>query len=333
VNEWIDSRIEKPKDHAHSQMRWLMRELADLCMELSVGNGESEDQLCERLAAAYNILSLAWYSVAPDYATAWRRSEEAELDADEKNRIAIARHTLWKRHDPKRAFSEGWESEHYTAISRESLEEVIADYFEHPELRHPTFDWIFLDMTVSRELSAFGEEIKKQFLPGRRDPLLQVHERYFPAKGNLKQMSQGSWSEFGERLWVKFFWFLLAPLGAVWAAFYFGYEALGWSVLGLWSASATGYISVKLVRGCWRIICRIAGRPDPRQKPFELWDQMYEVWKRLEGPVVNPSLVREAMLKSTQAGAVWDAVSWSLLDRVVATDPAIWVVQPRKKPS
>ncbi len=99
VNEWINSRIEKPKDHAHSQMRWLMRELADLCMELSVGNGESEDQLCERLAAAYDILSLAWYSVAPDYAT-WRRSEEAELDADEKKRIAIARHILWKRHDP-----------------------------------------------------------------------------------------------------------------------------------------------------------------------------------------------------------------------------------------
>src|SRR5258707_11739746 len=97
------------------------------------------------------------------------------------------------------------------------------------------------------------------------------------------------------------------------AAFYFGHEAVGWSLLGLWSTSVFAYISVKLVRGCWRVICGIAGRPDPRQKPFALWDQMYEVWKRLEGPVVNPSLVREAMLKSSQAGAVWDGVSWSLI--------------------
>ncbi len=55
---------------------------------------------------------------------------------------------------------------------------------------------------------------------------------------------------------------------------------------------------------------------------------MYDVWKQLEGPVVNPTLVREAMIKSRDKGAVWDTVSWSLIDRVIAIDPAVWVVQP-----
>lgn len=40
---------------------------------------------------------------------------------------------------------------------------------------------------------------------------------------------------------------------------------------------------------------RIAsGRIDPNVRPFQLWDEMYEVWRRLDGPVVNPTMVRES---------------------------------------
>ena len=31
--------------------------------------------------------------------------------------------------------------------------------------------------------------------------------------------------------------------------------------------------------------------------------------------------------KSRDDGAVWDNVAWSLIDRVIAIDPAVWVVQ------
>lgn len=55
---------------------------------------------------------------------------------------------------------------------------------------------------------------------------------------------------------------------------------------------------------------------------------MYEVWRRLDGPVINPSRVREFMAKSTDHGAVWDATSWSIVDRLIAIDPAVWVIQP-----
>ncbi len=54
---------------------------------------------------------------------------------------------------------------------------------------------------------------------------------------------------------------------------------------------------------------------------------MYDVWRLLEGPVVNPTLVREAMVQSANQGAVWGNVAWSLIDRVIAIDLAVWVVQ------
>jgi len=70
--------------------------------------------------------------------------------------------------------------------------------------------------------------------------------------------------------------------------------------------------------------------PDSSLKPFLLWDETYEVWSRLGGPVVNPSRVREAMVQSTEHGALWDTPTWSLIDRVVSIDPAAWVIWPSR---
>jgi hypothetical protein len=85
---------------------------------------------------------------------------------------------------------------------------------------------------------------------------------------------------------------------------------------------------VKILEFAIRFMRRLIGKVDPRTHAFGVWDQMYDVWRLLEGPVVNPTLVREAMIKSRDQGAVWNNVSWSLVDRVIAIDPAVWVVQP-----
>jgi hypothetical protein len=61
---------------------------------------------------------------------------------------------------------------------------------------------------------------------------------------------------------------------------------------------------------------------------LELWIGMCGVWRRLEGPVVNPTLVCEAMARVAKEGVVWDNFSWSLIDRVIALDPVVWVVEP-----
>jgi hypothetical protein len=57
------------------------------------------------------------------------------------------------------------------------------------------------------------------------------------------------------------------------------------------------------------------------------WNQMYRVWLLLEGPTVNPTLVREIMVKTRDQGAVWDMPVWSIIDRVIQHDPAVWTVQ------
>lgn len=54
---------------------------------------------------------------------------------------------------------------------------------------------------------------------------------------------------------------------------------------------------------------------------------MYEVWRRLEPPIINPGRVREAMVRSSEEGAVWDTVTWSVIDRVITYDSAAWLAQ------
>jgi hypothetical protein len=53
---------------------------------------------------------------------------------------------------------------------------------------------------------------------------------------------------------------------------------------------------------------------------------MYEVWRCLTGPVVNPTMVRDEMMKSKGLGAVWDTPSWALIERVIESDRAVWLV-------
>lgn len=58
---------------------------------------------------------------------------------------------------------------------------------------------------------------------------------------------------------------------------------------------------------------------------------MYRTWKQLEGSAINPTVFKEALLKSKEARAVWDMPTYSLIDKVIADDPAVWVVDlPRR---
>lgn len=328
AREWIDNAIEKPsKPYAWSQMRVLMDQLGDRCIAESLRLGEDEERLCARLTSAHDIIQSAWYASAPDHATHWPSDNEIEQSNEEKEKIEKYRHTLWRRHDPKRSFAEGTRSEHYAAIDKDSLASTIADYLNLPYLQHPVLDWIFLDMTISREICGYGESIKENWLPGKRDTLLGIHSRYIKSNGNLAEMTKIDWNETFE-LWNMWFWSSFAfPIGAIWAAFHWNYESTGYWMLGIYSTIVTVFIGIKLIQFLLRLVGRIIGKVDPRTRVFALWDQMYAVWVRLEGPVVNPKLVRDAMVASTNQGAVWDTISWSLVDRAIAIDSAVWVVQ------
>jgi hypothetical protein len=69
----------------------------------------------------------------------------------------------------------------------------------------------------------------------------------------------------------------------------------------------------------------------PFSKAMNLWDSMYNTWRCLAGPVINPTVVRDEMLKSTSEGAVWDVPARALIERVIEFDRAVWLVGPYSK--
>ena len=71
----------------------------------------------------------------------------------------------------------------------------------------------------------------------------------------------------------------------------------------------------------------LIGRSHRRMRA--LWYLMHEVWMRLAPPVVNPRLVRDLVTRTTNQGAVWDAPSWSLIDRAMSADPTALIVEYR----
>ena len=134
-------------------MRWLMDELASRCIAESLRLQEDEHDLFQRLCNAESVIQRAWWSAAP--------GAKEEPDAQEKEKIRQARRTLWVRHYPARALMEGVPSEHPAAIDKSHLHSAIVDYLDRPYLCHSTLDWIFLDMTISSEITAFGEQLKE----------------------------------------------------------------------------------------------------------------------------------------------------------------------------
>jgi hypothetical protein len=251
---------------------------------------ESNTSSAKRLTKAHDILSNVREAGAPEIATRHWWDRDRKLSPAEQKIVDKAEVTVWTRRDPMRSFQEGFESEHYTAFDREVLYGAVADYLKEPWLRHPYLDWIMVDMLVTRELSLFGENVKLGSPLGLG---------YFKAKGNLLKT----------KLWGAL-WAIAVPVGATYGAFHFGYGGIGTSLLTAYCIAIAAWLGLTLERF-------LAGK-----RPFVLWNEMYEVWKLLQGPIVNPTLVREVMAKTRDQGAVWDTPAWSIVDRVIQHDPA-----------
>jgi hypothetical protein len=198
-----------------SEGLWLLEQFADLCVAETVRLQENSQALGQRLNDAYNLLN----------ATA------ASGNGKSKNLRRV-----WLRQDPRRLFAK--DGEERLTINKDELHGAVATYLARPYLRHPTFDWILLDMTITGELLALGDYVKHGWL----------------------------------------------------ASF-------------------------------------LVGRSHRRMRA--LWYLMHEVWTRLAPPVINPRLVRDLMVKTTNQGAAWDTAPWSLIDRAIAVDPSALIVEQR----
>jgi len=324
--KWVQDRaIPTEQRWAISQFNWLQEQLAAKCIAEGLKQGDDEWELEKRLDSMHELLVSIQSNARPKRIQDLLWKDPASLDDTERRRAEEARHLIWKRHDPKISFTDGLDSDHMPSVFKDDLKADCAIYLERPWLRHPVLDWMLVDMLVTAETALFGEHIKEFLLPFPKD-ILGMNKRYHPARGNLVKMQKVNWEELGERLWIKAFWTLIVPIGAIVAAFYFGWEGTGASLLGLYGTFIAGWIGWKVLKGILRLLGKGAA-VDPMAKIMKLWGEMCGVWALLEGPVINPSQVKEALAKSRDNGAVWDAPVFSIIDRVVAADPAVWIVK------
>jgi hypothetical protein len=324
ARDMVNARIPYPKGFIFffPQKHYLMEELADLCVKHTLEHNGSDIELEDKIKKAWDIIQDIWRTTAPDYANKYYDDEET-IDEDLEKKIEEAEYIIWQRHDPMSSFHGGYESPHYFELNTSTFSDVVADYLEKPYLRHPVLDWIFLDIFITSEICIYGEKAKQETPRGG--------SRYWDAKGNIKNMTKVNWSELGESLWNKFLFAIVFPIGAIWAAIHFKYEIVGAVLMFLYALVIFIYCSCKILGFVKRTISRVAGRRDPRLAPFHLVDSMYVVWQRLDGSVINPTRVLDAMEKSAEEGAVWDMAAWSIINRVISHDPAVWIVKQTRK--
>jgi hypothetical protein len=327
---WVKNRIDNPKSAYSSQKNWLLGQLAARCVAESLRQGEAEWDLERRLQRAWDLVdSIQMNGRRKEVRDLiWKKSEDS-MTPEERRLVETAKHQIWRRHDPMRAFREGLDSQHMPSIDKDPLLADCADYFEQPWLRHPLLDYILLDMLITRELVAFGEEIKEHMMPFPRDEI-GLNRRYIDHRGNLEAMSKIHWKQTGERLIMWLAWALFIPGAAVMLAFFLGADGVAESLLKIWGGLLAAHFGLRILRGVLKMF-GLGRFVDPSQKAKRVWGEMYKVWKTLEGPTVNPAMVKEAMLKSKEFGAAWDSAAYSIIEKVIATDPAVWVVEPSRR--
>jgi hypothetical protein len=267
VQQWLPKAL---RSRRGAQFEVLMTDLSKQCVAETLRTGEGEDELGSRLDSAYEVLSGLQDFGFPYAVEKFRWETEEKIPEELRKPLKAAMVSVWRRRDPDRSLKEGFESAHYFSRTPGELHENLSAYLALPWLRHPSVDWLFLDMMITRELSAFGEEVKKLFFPGRKDRT-GVHVKYWTARGAISKM---------------------------------------------------------VTKGIFGPSREFSDPKSPISLALKAWEAMYEVWRSLTGPVVNPTMVRDEMMKSKGLGAVWDMPSWALIERVIESDRAVWLVGP-----
>lgn len=318
VNDVLPLSIGK---HHPWQRRWLMNELATLCIAETIKQKQGEFELLNRLSDAYNIVeSISYHSMGEVSNKVLLSQDETIL---EQERINKEKRPVWYTHDPRNSMKKGVESESYfMCADKNSLNETIADYLTLSWLRHPFIDWVLVDMMVTNELCGFAEVLKENFALGGKN-LFGYNGVYHNGNGNIDKM----YKIYFIRLGIRFLTRILIPICAIWLSISFGYESTAITIGSIYGFLVFVYIVKKASGFISYSFNRITGRAASRAKQFILWEKMYEVWQRLRPPVLNPTLIRELMYKTTQEGAVWDSATWSIIDRTIAIDPAVWIIR------
>lgn len=142
VRQFIEERLSSVD--RWSQLRRMFDKLSELCVSEALARGDDDKALWRRLLTTLDLLEQIPFR--------WARS------AIRNDRPDNTQNLVWRRHDPERSLQEGYQSKHHFDGD---CTDTLRSYLENPSLRSPDLDAIFLDMLVTKELCAFGEEMKK----------------------------------------------------------------------------------------------------------------------------------------------------------------------------
>lgn len=317
---WIDRHYTEPERWERNDGRDLAGEIMSRAIASTLKDGETSAELEEKLIYCHRLVANLQFLGRTSSVEQLFRKKEADLSEREKTTVALYKNAVWRRYDVTNSFQAGRKSELYFDGSSESASHMAGEYLSRPWSRHGMIDWVFLDMMITREICMYGEQLKMSALPG-------VAGDYFKHSGDLAKM-RGDVDAIALHFVGKLAAFVIGwvvPIAAIWLAFDHGYELTGLAFVGLFALSTVWWIVAVAINFGVRVYRRATDRPDPRNAPLDVLNAMFDVWRLLAGPVINPAMVKEAMLTSKAKGAVWDGAAWAIIDRAAAIDPAVLV--------
>lgn len=231
---------------------------------------------------------------------------------------------VYRRHSPADAYILDNDRDGFYDCDRTALHTLVGEYINQSWSRHPYVDWILLDAMNTRELCVYGSTLRAQKPKGEK-AILALASYSVKSKVNLtKDRMDILFGSLSLLAGIVFGWVI--PISAIYFAFAYGYEKTGWAFLILFGLTTAWWLAVNALIWGRRIYLIVTGKPWPETIPVRIWLAMYSVWVLSEGPVINPTHLREKMDEATKLGAVWDQPAWALIDMVVSYDPAAWVI-------
>lgn len=305
-----------------TQLGLLAGELAARCVDETMRCGDGVYGLRARLKWAFEFLrEIQTVGRSRKLDQAYLKEEEEKTDT-EKRLQSQGEWFVWERKDAQRSFQEGTNSTEYFDQDIDWIVSLFRTYLERSWARLPSLDFIFLDMMLTRETCVYAEEYKKRFMPGNK--IFGANAAYFKHDGDLLAMRYDMGGLFSFLL-SRVFWYFLLPVGLVGLAFNSKYETAGLVIGAIYLLTISVWVFSAVIT--W-VAVKAGLREKPRDKPYYLLMLMFDTLHTLDGPVINPTRVREAMSKAANEGVVWSEAAWALIDRVIQFDPAVWMTQP-----
>lgn len=208
-----------------------------------------------------------------------------------EERSAQNRYRLWHHLSQHRIVDPA--TSDISSIDRREFEACVGEYLARPWMQHDYLDWCIVDALTAQEWSAYlqvvrGQRSAKRFLGA------------FGAAGTILFIVLSVW---GLRHLFSTGSVLAIPAAIAFAA------VIAWELVGF-------------IR---RRVARLRAKV-PTERSLLL--AMRDAYATLDGMVLSPTRVRDALRAADAKGVGWSQAVWPVIDAAVARNPNLWQVAP-----